>query len=97
MNSRGLAIPLTLAISIVSVAAMGGMGWGQMKHRMETLEDKVKSQGSVQEKIVEIDKKQSVLAEKIENLTREQREFRQDTRQALDRILSILPSPGGRN
>lgn len=97
MNSRGLTIPLTLAISIISIAAIGGLGWGQMKERVDTLESKIKRQGDVQEKIIEMDKKQGVLGEKIESLTREQREFRRDTRQALDRILSILPSSGRRD
>jgi len=97
VNSRGLTIPLTLAISIISIAAIGGLGWGQMKERVDTLESKIKRQGDVQEKIIEMDKKQGVLGEKIESLTREQREFRRDTRQALDRILSILPSSGRRD
>ena len=91
MNTRGLVIPATLALSILGTAALGGVGWGQMSTRMNNLEKKVDRQGSVQDKIGEIDKKQGVLAEKIENLTYEQREFRKDTKQALDRILRILP------
>lgn len=91
MNSRGFVIPATLAISILGTAVLGGVGWGQMKTRIDGLEKEVERQGSVQEKIVEIDKTQGILSEKIENLTREQREFRKDTKLALDRILRILP------
>ena len=91
MSTRGFVIPATLAISILGTAILGGVGWGQMKTRVEGLEKEVVRQGNVQEKIGEIDNKQGVLAEKIENLTREQREFRRDTKLALDRILRILP------
>lgn len=91
MNSRGFVIPATLAMSILGIAAVGGVGWGQMETRIEGLEKEVERQGNVQEKIVEIDKNQGILTEKIENLTREQREFRKDTKLALDRILRILP------
>lgn len=93
MNTRGFVIPITLALSILGIAAVGGVGWGQIKSRVGTLESEVKRQSNVQEKIGEIDKKQGVLAEKIENLTREQREFRRDTKRALARILRILPPP----
>ena len=91
MNTRGFMIPITLAMSILGIAAVGGVGWGQMSTRVKSLEKEVERQGSVQDKIGKIDKKQGILAEKIENLTREQREFRKDTKQALDRILSVLP------
>ncbi len=91
MTTRGFVIPATLAISILGIVAVGGVGWGQMSSRLNNLENEVERQGDVQEEIWEIDKKQGILAEKIENLTREQREFRKDTKQALDRILRILP------
>ena len=91
MSTRGFVIPATLAISILGTAIAGGVGWGQMSTRVEGLEKEVERQGNVQEKIGEIDKAQGVLTEKIENLTREQREFRKDTKLALDRILRILP------
>ena len=96
MNTRGFVVPITLAMSILGIAAVGGVGWGQMSTRVDGLEREVARQGNVQEKIGEIDKKQGVLTEKIENLTREQREFRKDTKQALDRILRILPLPPSR-
>lgn len=91
MNSRGFVIPATLALSILGTAVATGVGWGQMSTRVENLEKDIIRQGNVQEKIGEIDKKQGILTVKIENLTREQREFRKDTKKALDRILRILP------
>ncbi len=90
MNLKNFAIPGSLAISIIIIAVVGGMTWGQSKQRLDSLEGRAEKQELVGEKVQEIWREQGVLKNKIENLSVQQREFHNDTKRSIERVLQYL-------
>ena len=86
MKINGLVVPGALLIAIV----VGAVAYGQQKEKVEAHDKRIEQLEKTPLKIWAIDKRTSVMQEKIEVLTREQRDFRQTTVKALDRILRKL-------
>lgn len=66
------------------------MTWGQSKQRLDSLEGRAEKQELVGEKVQEIWREQGVLKNKIENLSVQQREFHNDTKRSIERVLQYL-------
>ena len=84
--NNGLVIPGALALAIFTGAVTLGM---QIK-TVEEHGERIEKLEQTPLKVWAIDKRTSVMQEKIEALTREQRDFRQTMVKALDRILRKL-------
>jgi len=86
MKLNGYVVPVALGLAILG----GAYGYGQQSKTIENLGERVETLEKTPLKVWEIDKRTSVMKEKIEALTREQRTYRQQTSRSLDRILRKL-------
>jgi predicted transcriptional regulator len=89
MKINGYAVPVALGIAIVT----GAVAYGVQKKTVEDNAKRIEQLEKTPLKVWEIDKRTSVMKEKIENLTREQRAYREQTVRALDHILRKLDEP----
>lgn len=93
INGRTL-IPVGLAASIIGVAITGGIGWGSLQAEMKNTKDYIKRQSeqneSLRRDVNKLHRRQGVIKEKVDNLDEKQKQFREDTKESLRRILDGL-------
>ena len=88
--SRRLALDITIFLSVISVAGVGGLAWGQIKERVKTNTENILQLEEGEEQRTEILIKQESLSVKLEGMQQEQKEFRSDMKTQLRRILRKL-------
>ena len=86
MKFNGAVVPVALLLAVLT----GAYGYGQQSERVDGHDDRIKKLEQTPLRVQKIDKATAVMKEKIEALTREQRDFRSTTVKALDRILRKL-------
>lgn len=87
---RNIGIPIGLAVSIGVTALGSGVWLGKLSAQAEDQTRRLEQIEGRRDKVEEMYTEQKVLKNEVGNLTREQREFRQDTKQALNSILREL-------
>ncbi|KKL70300.1 hypothetical protein LCGC14_2106290 [marine sediment metagenome] len=88
--SKRLALDAAIVISVVSMAGVGGLAWGQIKERVRTNSENIIQLEEGEEQRTEILIQQKSLSVKIEGMQREQRDSREDTQRQLNRIIQKL-------
>ncbi len=88
--SKRLAIDAAIVISLISIAGAGGLAWGQIKERVKTNSENILQLEEGEEQRTEILIQQESLSVKLEGIQREQKDFREDMRGQLNRILRKL-------
>lgn len=91
--SKRLVIDTVIALSLISLAVGGGVAWGQIKERVKTNSSNILQLEEGAEQRTEILIQQESLSVKLEGMQRAQREFRDDLKGQLNRILRKLDSP----
>lgn len=90
--SKRLMIDITIALSLLSIAGGGGLAWGQIKEKVNTNRENILKLEEGEEQRTEILIQQESLSVKMEGIQREQKEFRDDIKTQLNRILRKLDS-----
>lgn len=90
--SRRLALDVAIIVSVISMAGAGGLAWGQIKERVKTNSENILQLEEGEEQRTEILIQQESLSVKLEGIQREQRDFREDMKGQLNRILRKLDS-----
>ncbi len=89
---KRLAIDTTIALSLISIAGIGGLAWGQIKEKVKTNSENILQLEEGEEQRIEILLQQESLSVRLEGMQREQKEFRNDLKGQLNRILRKLDS-----
>ena len=90
MKINGLVVPAVTALALLGAVITGAIAYGQQKERVNDHDRRIGQLEQTPLQVQKIDKATAVMKEKIEALTREQRDFRSTTVKALDRILRKL-------
>ncbi len=90
MKTKEMVIPGALALSMVALAVAGGIAVGEAGNQINQLQAQVERQEKINDQVRGMDKTQGIIHQRIESLTTEQREFRADTRRALEQIGKTL-------
>ena len=90
MKINGLVVPAVTALALLGAVITGAIAYGQQKERVNDHDRRIGQLEQTPLRVQKIDKATAVMKEKIEALTREQRDFRSTTVKALDRILRKL-------
>ena len=90
--SKRLAIDAVVILSLISIAGVGGLAWGQIKERVKTNSESIIHLEEGEGQRTEILIRQESLSVKLEGMEREQKEFRDDLKGQLNRILRKLDS-----
>ncbi len=88
--SKRLAIDAAVGLSLLSIAGVGGLAWGQMKEKVRTNSENILQLEEGEEQRTEILIKQESLSVLVEGMQQEQKEFRSDMKTQLRRILQKL-------
>ena len=91
-TARNIGIPIGLAISIGLTALGGGRWLGELSAQDEDQTRRLQVLEGRQDKVDEMYTEQRVLKSEVDNLTEAQKEFRQDTKQALKDTKQALNS-----
>ena len=91
-GTKRLAIDAVIIISLISVAEVSGLAWGQLKERVRSNSENILQLEEGEEQRTEILIQQESLSVKLEGIQREQRDFREDMKGQLNRILRKLDS-----
>ena len=91
-GTKRLAIDAVIIISLISVAEVSGLSWGQLKERVRSNSENILQLEEGEEQRTEILIQQESLSVKLEGIQREQRDFREDMKGQLNRILRKLDS-----
>jgi len=84
--NNSYVVPLTLVAAIIA----GAVAYGEQKSTVNDHDRRIGELEKTPLKVQEIDKRQAIIQKDIEALTREQRAYRDQTVQTLDRILRKL-------
>ncbi len=101
VNVKNAVVPVTLAGSIVVIAVLGGMAWGQQKEAFSNhiklyLQDKDtqairdRGQDTSLGAVVIIQRDQAVMRIQLQNLDDQQEQFREDMNLKLNIIINQL-------
>ncbi len=90
--SKRLILDAAIVLSVVSLAGAGGLAWGQIKERVKTNSENILQLEEGEEQRTEILIQQESFSVKLEGMQREQKEFRDDLKGQLNRILRKLDS-----
>ncbi len=90
--SKRLAIDAVIVLSLISLAGAGGLAWGQIKERVKTNSENILQLEEGETQRTEILLQQRTLSVELKGMQREQKEFRGDLKEQLNRILRKLDS-----
>ena len=90
--SKRFALDAAIIISMLSIVGAGGLAWGQIQERVKTNKENISKLEEGEEQRTEILVQQESLSVKLEGIQREQKEFRDDIKGQLNRILRKLDS-----
>ena len=89
MKINGHAIPAVPIALVVAIVA-GAMAYGEQSSTVDNHGDRIEQLEKTPLKVWEIDTRTSLMQQKIETLTNDQKRFRSQTEKSLDRILRKL-------
>ncbi len=89
MKINGYAVPV-VPLALVAAIFTGAVAYGVQKEKVDAHDKRIEQLEKTPLKVWQIDKRQAEMQKEMEALTREQRDFRQTTVKALDRILRKL-------
>lgn len=90
---KRLAWDTALALSLLSMAGIGGVAWGQIKEKVKTNSENILQLEEGEEQRTEILLEQRTLSVQLEGMQQEQKDFRNDLKDRLNRILQKLDAP----